>query len=152
MLVTTTRFGAVEVADAALFTFADGLPGFPHRRRFAILEAERFAPFRWLHSLEDPGLAFLVIDPLLVKPDYRAEVTPEEAASIGLQAAESGFVLVILTVPDHPREMTANLKAPLVFNPGPRLARQFILLGADHPIRHRVFSAAATGPVVPEPA
>ncbi len=147
MQFTTTRFGVVEVPEDTVYRLPDGLPGFPGPRRFAILSGERYEPFRWLQSLDDPSLAFLVLDPLLFRPDYRIEVAPDDIRPIRMENLEAGFVLVIVTLPADPRQMTANLRAPLVFNPDQQLARQLILTRSEHPVRYRVFSGSESDAV-----
>ena len=52
--------------------------GFDDRVRFIVVSLKRQEPFKWLQSLEDPDLAFLIIDPLYFKPDYVVEVNPDD--------------------------------------------------------------------------
>lgn len=124
---STRRFGDISVADSDVYSFPSGIPGFPGLSRFAILPNPAGGPFRWLQSLEKPELAFVVCDPLMFEPDYRAEVKEEDLQPIGLTKLDEGFVLVIITVPADAKKMTANLLGPLVFNPGAMKGRQIVL-------------------------
>lgn len=144
MRLETPRFGLIEVPDDTIYTFPQGVPGFPTLHRYAILEAKGCEPFRWLQSIEQPVTAFLVTDPLQVCPEYRIEVTREEIGLIALNNLDTGFVLVILSVPADPNQMTANLRAPLVFNPEQRLGRQLILSRSEWPVRWRVFESSGS--------
>ena len=42
-------------------------------------------PFVWLQSVEDPTIAFVIVDPLLIIPDYLAQVHPEDIESLDIQ-------------------------------------------------------------------
>lgn len=152
MHLQTTRFGVVEVPEDTVYMFPEAIPGFPRFHRYAILHAARCEPFQWLQCLEDPDLAFVLIDPLLFRPDYLVEMTAEEARSIEIEDLTAGFVRVIVTVPPDPRDMTANLRAPLVFNPPRQLARQLILSRTELPVRYRMFEATPPGAVATESA
>lgn len=123
---TTRRFGNLSIADTDIYAFPHGLPGFPGLRRFVLLPNPSGGPFQWLQSVERAELAFPVCDPLLFAADYRVEVKKEDVADLGLDSVEDGFVLVILTVPADPKQMTANLLGPLVFNPRTMQARQVV--------------------------
>lgn len=139
MQIQTARFGLIEVPEDAVYSFPEPIPGFPEARRYAVLKDDRVVPFQWLQCLEPGGPSFLVVDPLLFIPDYLVEVTAEEIRPIDLEKIDTGFVLVVLTVPADPRAMTANLRAPLIFNPASRLARQLILTRSDYPVRFGLF-------------
>lgn len=139
-LIRTSRFGQVEVEESRVFRFSEGLLGFGHLREYARLQGPASTPLEWLQSCEDPEVAFLIMNPLLFKDDYRVPVTGEELASLGLESPEAGEVRVILVVPPNPALMTANLQGPLVFNPVTRRARQLVLASPEFPLRFRVFA------------
>ena len=88
-------------------TFPAGLIGFPQAQRFVLVEwGGDDSPFRLLRSLDDEGLAFVVVPPDLFFPDYEPE----------LEVGEHDVVLVIVTVPDRVQDATANLLGPLVID------------------------------------
>ena len=141
--VRTTRYGdpeTVRVPEAAVLTFPDGLPAFERHHRFALLQDARLAPFLWLQSLHDPLVGFLVIEPGLFVSDYEFDVADPDVEALELNDPSQALVLTILSVPAAVRSMTANLQAPLVINPGKRLARQVILTDERFPLRHPVFA------------
>ena len=91
MDVRTTRFGVIQIAEDRVITFPRGLLGFPQHTRFCLLEPGEGggdACFFWLQSLDDPGLAFVVTDPILFVKDYSVPVRPEQMGELG-----SGFLL-----------------------------------------------------------
>ncbi|MGQ9511816.1 flagellar assembly protein FliW [Thermodesulfitimonas sp.] len=139
MKVETKRFGQLEVAENQVVIFTEGLPGFPEARRFIFVDIERDCPLKFMQSVDDPGLAFLVAEPLPFFPDYRAVVRPEELAPLALERPEQGIVVGIVSVPADFKEATINLKAPIIINPQQLLARQVILEG-DYDIRTPLFA------------
>ncbi|HLI28752.1 MAG TPA: flagellar assembly protein FliW [Chloroflexota bacterium] len=144
MEVRTTRFGAPEtvtVGDEALLVFPHGLPGFEHHVHFALLEEPAYLPFRWLQSLHDPEVAFILLDAFLVCPDYDFELSPADVTLLQLDEHALPRVYCILVVPRDIRQMTANLKAPVVLNPRRRLGKQVILPDDRYPLRYPVLAA-----------
>ncbi len=153
MDVRTTRFGDLEtvsVSSEAVFTFAEGVPGFERHTSFALLDDDRISPFRCLQSLDDPDLGFLVLEPSRFVEEYGFDLCDEDAARLELDedpSTSSGqaapLVLTILVIPGGDvRAMTANLQAPVVLNPRRRLGKQVILAEERFPLRHPVFGAA----------
>jgi flagellar assembly factor FliW len=78
--IKTTRFGEIEADESKAIHFMDGLPGFHDKRDFIILEHKPGSPFLWLQSMDTPDLAFVMINPFLMKSDYLQDLSPEEEA------------------------------------------------------------------------
>jgi flagellar assembly factor FliW len=138
MKVKTTRFNEIEVDEKDIVELPSGLIGFPELRRYVLLDHDQDSPFKWLQSLDDGAIAFVLINPLLFKPDYTVEVNEAEVADLNLEAEEDAVISVIITMPSDPQKMTANLKAPLVFNLKNRKGRQVILNNSEYTTRHNV--------------
>ena len=147
MKIFTTRFGEIEVPDDRVMVIPDGILGFPGETRYVLLEHDsEGTPFKWLQSVDNPGLAFIVIDPHLVVEDYRVEFSDDVTALLG--AREPGPQLATMSIIHIPREdpigMTVNLRAPIVVNVEKRTGAQIILPNENYPIRHRLFPASET--------
>jgi len=136
--VKTTRFGEIEVKEADVIGLPAGLIGFPELTRYVLLDHDKDSPFKWLQSLEDGSIAFVLINPLLFKPEYTVEVTEAEVSDLDLQNEEDAVISVIITMPSNPQNMTANLKAPLVFNLKNRKGKQLILNNPAYTTRHNI--------------
>ncbi|OGL64767.1 MAG: hypothetical protein A3J27_15225 [Candidatus Tectomicrobia bacterium RIFCSPLOWO2_12_FULL_69_37] len=144
MQVETTRFGPLEFASGQLYELTEGLLGFPLLKRFILIGNEADGgPFRWLQSLEEPALAFVVIDPDWLAPGYRSELPRAALEAAGLDRPEEGTVLALVTIPENPQEMTANLKGPLLFNSKTRQGLQLVLDEERHSLRCPILSALA---------
>lgn len=139
--IETTRFGKVTVEEENIIFFPEGLIGFGPFKRYVILPNPSGGPFQWLQSVESPGLAFVICDPLTFKPDYKVNVRREDLSSIRIRDVEQGAVTVIVVIPrgGTPQDMTANLKGPIIININDRLAKQVILSGDEYEVKYPVF-------------
>ena len=63
--VKTTRFGDIEVKEDDVVKLPAGLIGFPELKRYVLLDHDKDSPFKWLQSLDDGAIAFVLINPLL---------------------------------------------------------------------------------------
>jgi flagellar assembly factor FliW len=149
--IKTTRFGDVNVPRSEVLTFPEGLIGFGPLKEYVVIPNPSGGPFQWLQSVELPSLAFVICDPLVVKPDYRVAVRKEELASIHIERVNDGAVVVIVVIPrggTH-KDMTANLKGPIIINLKERLAKQLVLSGEEYALKHPVFPKEAGKEVRP---
>lgn len=146
MQVRTTRFGrleTVEVPAEARIVFPEGLPGFEAHTLFALIEDARHVPLRWLQSLLDPDVRFVLVDPWLVLPEYVFELHEQDEAALELEPGETPEVYCILTVRGDLATATANVKAPLVLNRRRGRGRQMILMDEHYRLRQPLFADAA---------
>ena len=143
MHLEVIRFGQREplrVAANQVITFLRGLVGMDALRRLVLVDDERIAPCRWLQSLDDPSLAFVVVDPHLVEPDYAAHVPPDDAALLHLEHPEDGELWALVTVQAEAARSTVNLLAPVVINRRARLGMQVILHDSAYSLRQPIGS------------
>ena len=143
MSYKTGRFGTVEYTPVDVVTFPDGLIGFNDHREFLILRHSPTSEFRWLQSLIDPDLAFLVAPPSVYLDTYTPAIDSRAAKSLELTDPESHFVLVTVAIPKgRPQDMTLNLQAPVVINASKRLGKQIVLDDGAYTTKYRVFPSA----------
>ena len=137
MELSTTRFGTVNVPEESILTFPSGLIGFNnHHTKFSLLQDERGLVYQWLQSLDDGGLAFVVVQPGLVKPDYHVEVQDDALAELNFQEGDLVELFGIVTIPHgKPEKATVNLQGPIVVNFSKNMGKQ-IILNESYPIRY----------------
>lgn len=141
MKIQTSRFGEIVVDDQAIINVPGGLIGFPGQERYVIIRHKPDSPFFWFQAIDDGELAFVIVDPLTFKPDYRIPVSRSLLAFLNADDSEELGIYVIVTIPQgHPQDMTANLLGPVVINTRGRLARQLILDEAKYSHRHPVMT------------
>ena len=150
MKCTSTRFGSFEVRSESLITFPSGVLGFPEQHRYVMLDHDTEAPIKWLQSVEEPELAFVILDPITFHSDYHVEVPADALVEIKAQVGEELAFAVILTIPsDDPGRITANLRGPLLISHKTKLGKQLVL-SEEFPTRHPLFPVS--GSPSPEPA
>lgn len=153
MEIKTTRFGQVEIDENLILTLPEGILGFEDCKRYIILDHfDKESPFKWFQSTDDPSLAFVITDPLLFVPEYRAKVSKEEIKNIKLADASKAVIVVIVNIKRDHSEITVNLQGPIVINPEKKLAKQIIIRESDYSVRHVIFSKTHNGTVVTQPS
>ena len=140
MRVTTSRFGEVELSQDDILEFSEGLLGFGQLRRFIVLDDPNDEVFAWLQSCENPGIAFPILEPELFSPAYGIEISKGDLEALHLDKQVDGRLFTIITIPNDPTLMTANMKAPILINVKKRLARQCVLQDNNLQIREPIFS------------
>jgi flagellar assembly factor FliW len=109
----SSRFGALEIPDAAVIEFPLGLIGLGGLR-YALIDHNPGSGFRWLHSLEDPHLALPVIDPRQFLSAFALQLSEDDRERIGAPDLAGAQVLVTVRTAPDPTDTLVNLRAPLV--------------------------------------
>jgi flagellar assembly factor FliW len=143
--VETTRFGAIAYEPGDVITFTQPILGFNAYRRFLMLPGP--SPFlHWLQSTEAGELAFILMDPCSVVPDYSASVSKHDLAELAADDVSELEVHTIVVVPPDPSKIRTNLKAPVLLHRAQRLGKQVVLDRSDYPVQfHLAQVAPASG-------
>ncbi|MCI8365573.1 MAG: flagellar assembly protein FliW [Eubacterium sp.] len=142
MLIQTKYFGEIDLTDEKIITLERGLFGFEEFNKYTILydcEKEGGANISWFQSVDEPTLALPVINPLLVKEDYNPVVEDELLSGIGEISEENLVILLTMTVPDDIKEMSVNLKAPIIINADTRKGAQLIVENQDYEVKYKIY-------------
>jgi flagellar assembly factor FliW len=140
--IATKNFGDIVVREEQIITFSPGLLGFSEFHRYVLIEHGQDSPFLWLQSLDKPDLAFVVMDPIFVLPDYQVGPINGIQKELGVKSIQDLKLLVILTIPPgRPQDMTANLMGPLLINLVNRRGKQLVLESSPYSHKHRVLPA-----------
>lgn len=135
-VLTTKAMGQVEIAPEDILQFPEGLFGFPDVREFAVLTEKGDSPFLWLQCINDPELAFVIINPALFISDYKPQLAPGDLELLETKRIEDCEMYVIVTIPEkHPEKMTANLQGPILLNKSNQIGRQVISHHSKHYVR-----------------
>lgn len=146
MIISTSRFGQLEVNPDRFITFENGILGFPNQRDYALIQTGVGSGFYWLQSVSTQDLAFVVCDPRLFVADYQVPVKLDDLGCIGLTDPNDAQVFIIVNKVDD--LLTGNFQGPLVVNVVNRKARQLVLSDRRYSTRHplmRIGKPAALG-------
>ena len=138
MKLQAKYFGEIEYAQEDLITFPSGPFGFEEEHQFLLLPFDGSAAgnLLCLQSVQTPALAFVVIDPFSLLPDYTPVLQKPELKQFGVEdVGELGFY-VLCAVKNPVSASTVNLRCPIVVHPETREARQVIMEVYDmrHPL------------------
>lgn len=137
MQINTEPFGTIEIHEDVVITFPEGIPGFEDLRRFTLLSmGEEFVNFFWLQSLERPEICFVVTDPFVIYNGYEVKLEDADVEFLGITSPDTVLTLVIVVIPEDPRDIRVNLKAPLIINVEKKLGKQVLQQDESLPIRY----------------
>ena len=94
MKANTRLFGEIDIDEEKIITLENGMIGFPDLRKFTLIfdkEKERTpSSIMWFQSMDEPEIAFPVMHPNEIKPDYAPSVSDEMLTPLG-DLTEDGF-------------------------------------------------------------
>lgn len=130
--IRSSRFGELEVPVTSIFTIVNGIIGFPNFNKYTLLEYN--PPFSWLHSVENPELAFVVVNAAEFGEEYRVPL-PVGDRDIELRENDDVAAVNLVCVRSDPTQTTVNMKAPVVVNLRTMLGRQIVIDDPRYPVR-----------------
>lgn len=143
MEITTVRFGTIPVQADKVILFPKGVLGFSRNKRYILFPHGEGSPFYWLQSVEDGAIAFVVMNPQLVKADYTIDIQEALLQELDARDVSDLEVMCIVTIPpNQPEKMTINLLGPIVINVNKRCAVQIVSSEEKYSHRHPILSDA----------
>jgi flagellar assembly factor FliW len=113
-----------------------GLLGFEQIKDYVLTANAGEEPFAWLHVSDNSALAFVVIDPFVVLPDYHPDIPQADVEFLQIKQADDALLLGIVTI-NGDAQPTVNLKGPIVVNRHTHTAKQVIITNAgDYSVKH----------------
>ena len=98
-------------------SFPQGLFGFAEIRSMELVFDQEELPFMWLREQKKDGLAFIVLEPGGIIPNYSVEISDSDVKLLGITGAEDTMILNIVTLPpDQSGKISLNLVGPIIIN------------------------------------
>jgi flagellar assembly factor FliW len=118
-----------------------GLLGFEKMKEYLLIANPAEDPFGWLQVKGDASLAFVVINPFLIAPDYRPDIPQADVDFLDINDPEDAMLVNIVTV--HKQgQATMNLKGPIVINRNTGIGKQVVISnGAEYSVQHPLLVA-----------
>lgn len=133
----TKYFGVIDYEADECLNFPNGLFGFEEERQFILLPFEGGIDALFcLQSVQTPALAFIVMDPFALRPDYQPVLRREELAVLDVPDNEQLCYYVLCALKRPVSSSTVNLKCPLAINPQTLCAYQIVLDTDQYGMRH----------------
>ena len=140
MKIKTSRFGIMQVEKENEFFFPEGVLGFEDLRTFVLIDDPEDELFIWMQSCGKSHIAFPLLETSLIISKYKIHLSKGDLDALQLKDSDSYQSFSIITIPEDPRQMSANLKAPIILNTKQNRGRQCVLPEEHHPICDPIFS------------
>ncbi len=132
----TKSFGIIEVDTEDIISFPEGILAFEHLDSYIMLDTRKGQSFKWLQSMAEPNIAFLIVNPYDLIPDYNPILSNEALSIVQTSKHVELLAYCIVTIPaTKPNDLTVNLQGPIMINPKEKLAAQFIGESDSYSIR-----------------
>ena len=139
MELETKNFGIIEIDEKGIIHFPDGIPSFENVKKYTLLgSGTEESPFKWLQGVDDPTLAFAIVDPFEIKADYDVDLNNDVMKALKIEKPEDVLIYSIVVVPEDVSKMSMNLKAPIVINLENNLGAQVLLDTDKYNVRHYI--------------
>jgi len=125
--LSTSNFGNLSIEKENIITFEQGLLGFEELKQFAIIAVEECLPFAWLVSLEDPMVAFPILNPTFFFSDYKPSLSKDDLVLLDIKKEKDVEMFCIVTLGKKPEDVTLNLKGPILINMKNKIGKQVVL-------------------------
>ena len=113
-----------------------GILGFEQMKDYLLIARTGEEPFRWLQVKGEMSLAFVVVEPFLVVPEYRPDIPEADVDFLGLSSPEEAVLYNMVSVHGNGRA-TVNLKGPIVINRANGVGKQVVITNAaDYSVQH----------------
>ena len=143
MKLNTKHFGEIDIDDKKIINFIDGIPGFDDQKKFIIIDnPDDTVPFKWLQSIDEPELAFVIINPFVFKDDYEFDLPKHILEKLKIREEKDVLVYSIVVIPEDITKMTANLAGPIIINSREMLGKQIILDDNRYKTKHYILENA----------
>mgnify|MGYP003399998227 FL=1 len=141
MRLRTKLFGDIQIDDAKIILFENGIIGFPDLKRFTLIYDEENADgaINWLQCIDEPTFALPVLNPRFINSGYDPYINDELLKPLGELTEDNICILVTITVPQDIKKLSVNLKAPIVINIEEKKGTQLIVED-EFPVKFEIYN------------
>ena len=147
MKLDTKHFGLIEIDKEKILHFKSGIPGFENCKDFILLNEkenkdDKINIFYWLQSTEKMNVCFLLTDLSSILYEYQPIKLIEREVLVDLSQDKPESILIynITTMPEDIKDITVNLKAPVVINTYTQQAKQVIFNDETYSSRYYIIN------------
>lgn len=141
MEIQHRHLGEVTYSQDEVVTFPQGLLGFLRFKKYIFLQPPGYLPFRWMISIENPEVSFMLMNPLTCCTDYSPNITRRDLNELSAENPQSLEMYSIVTMNLDPRLATVNLSGPILVNKAMKIGKQLVLLDDRYSTKHRIIQS-----------
>ena len=138
MELTTARFGNIDIDDSHIITMRAPILGFANLNRYVLIDKKEEAAFWWLQSVDDGAVVFVVVNPFLIKLNYKPELQEDDIKLLEIDDQADVLLLGVVTIGSTPPEISVNVRAPIVVNWKKKLGKQIVLDDKSLDVQYRL--------------
>ena len=138
MNIQTSRFGEIDIDETAIIAMPEGMLGFSEITKYVLIQHRDGSPFLWYQAVDEPNLAFVMVEAFTFFPDYEVLMSDEDVKVLSCKDPGELAVFLVVVIPDNPEEMTANLRGPVVVNVENKIAKQLVLTDERYSPHHSI--------------
>lgn len=127
MKIDTKYFGSIDIDSQKVLRFPETIPGFDTKNYALIPFFPDDDSLLCLQSIEDPELAFALINPFYVDTDYEPRLTDDDLNTLASDKDTPLAFYAIAVIRENFKDTTVNLKCPIAVNPDKRLGKQVVM-------------------------
>ncbi len=137
MIIKTARLGERVVEEQDIININPGLLGFENLTNFVLVDIAESPDFKWLQSIENTDLAFLLVDPFTIRKGYCVELNDDILEKLDISIPEDVLVYTIVTVPKSGfKDATTNLVGPVIINWTKKKGKQIVFERDNNTIKY----------------
>lgn len=145
MKIDTKFLGQIDVMQEQLYSFEEGIPGFPEEKQFALIPFGKNTPFVILQSIKTAQIGFVLAFPYTFKEDYVYDLSKQDAEALNIKKQEDIITYAIVTLKDTLPNSTINLLAPIVINTKTHQGRQIVINENNQELLHYPLTSVKEG-------
>ncbi|MCM8535368.1 MAG: flagellar assembly protein FliW [Lentisphaeraceae bacterium] len=132
----------LDVTLESEINFPTGLSAFEDYKTFTYRKEPRLKPFIYMHSVVDPNVSFVCVDPFILTPSYSVELLQNSLTKLRVDDPNDLITLCLVSVGRDMYTTTANLMSPLLINSKTMIAEQVIMNDASpEMLRYNVWNS-----------
>ncbi|WP_278381694.1 flagellar assembly protein FliW [Clostridium tyrobutyricum] len=139
MELKTKYHGVLNYEEKDVIIFKKGIPGFDKLEKFILVPAEENSLFGILQSIEDTDIGIVVASPFNACKNYEFDIDDDKMSELNIKDNKDVLVVNTVTLNSKLKNITINLKAPIVINTNDKIGEQLILDNVDYPIKYPLF-------------
>ncbi len=140
MKLNTRHFGEIEINENEIIYFPYGLLAFENVKKYILINnPDPSIPFQWLQSVDEPELAFVVTNPFLFVQDYEFDIPEKVINKLEIEKQEDIMIYSIAVVPEDIKDITINLRGPIILNVLIKRGMQIVLDNDEYSLKHKIF-------------
>lgn len=140
MLIKTKDFDYVDISEEDILNFPQGIYGYESVKKYVLLNNPENEWMMHLQSTDDSNPRLILLDPYMFIDNYNPVLPDGTLRLLKASGIEDLCFFVVAVIPDNIKNISVNLKSPILVNFNEKIGAQVILENKDYSTRTRLFA------------